>query len=75
MVEVVFAEQIVEELQACRGEFHRRARRGEDWSDQLLPGEVEIVTVTEPERGKQSRGSLLASQSPTYFLSIVQVVS
>ena len=50
MVEVVFGEEIVEELQAGRGEFHRRAGRGEDWSHQLVPGQVEIVTVAEPEQ-------------------------
>ena len=31
MVEVVFAEQIVEELQTCRGEFHWRPGAGNHW--------------------------------------------
>ena len=76
MVEVVFGEEVVEELQAGRGEFHRRAGRGEDWSHQLVPGQVEIVTVAEPEqRIGQSASSLPASQPPTHFLSIVHVVS
>ena len=61
MVEVVFAEQVVEELQACGGEFHWGAGAGNHRGHQLLPGQVKIVTVTEPETVKQLAGSLSLS--------------
>ena len=67
MVEVVFAEQVVEELQTCRGKFHWRAGAGNHRGHQLLPGQAEIVTVAEPDQ--QSVSQSVSQQALSLILT------